>query len=42
VDQLRSVGIVDVDLELGQQVERQLELLEDVQEVRLRRWLGPN
>ena len=35
-----SVGVVDVDLELGQQVERELELLEDVDEVHFRRRLG--
>ena len=35
-----SVGVVDVDLELGQQVERELELLEDVDEVHFRWRLG--
>ena len=40
MNKFRGVWIVDVDLELGQQVERELELLEDVDEVHFRRRLG--
>ena len=41
VDQLRGVGVVDVRLQLGQEVERELELLEDVDKFSFRRRLGP-
>ena len=33
---------MNVDLELGQEVERELELLEDVDKIHFRRWLGAN
>ena len=42
MNQLRSIGIMNVDLELGQEVERELELLEDVDKIHFRRWLGAN